>query len=267
MGNYARCENQSRGIGPVGTGGGWGDSYTAHESEVFRVPDDLTDDQAVLVEPASVAVRAVLRRMPQSEERVLVIGCGIIGLLTVCVTRIVAPKAHITAMARYSHQAAMARRMGADDVISGGDEYEKVARATGGRLYVGPLSNKMLLGGYDVIYDIVGTGQTIKDSLRWAQAGGTVVVVGISPRLMKTDLSPLWHQEVNLVGSVVHGIEEWHDQRIHGYDLVLQWMHSGTLPTDDLITHRFPLKEYKQAVTAATDKQTGAIKVVFQMQS
>jgi len=265
-GNYALCENQSRGTGPVGVGGGWGDSYTAHESEVFSVPDDLTDDQAVLVEPASVAVRAVLRRRPESGERVLVIGCGVIGLLTVGVARMAAPQAHITALARYPHQAAMARRLGANEVISDRDEYEQVARVTGGQLYVGPLSNKMLLGGYDVIYDIVGTGRTIKDSLRWARAGGTVVVVGISLKLMRTDLSPVWHQEVSLMGSLVHGIEEWQGQRIHGYNLAMQWMRDGALPTDDLITHRFPLKEYKRAVATATDKRTGAIKVVFQME-
>jgi threonine dehydrogenase-like Zn-dependent dehydrogenase len=265
-GNYALCENQSRGEGPAGVGGGWGEGYTAHESEVFAVPDDLTDDQAVLVEPASVAVRAVLRRRPKSGERVLVVGCGIIGLLTVGVARMAAPQAHITALARYPHQAAMARRLGADEVLSGGGEYEQVARLTGGQLYVGPLGNKTLLGGYDVVYDIVGTGRTIRDSLRWARAGGTVVLVGISLKPMRTDLSPVWHQEVSLMGSLVHGMEEWQDQRVHGYHLAMGWMRDGALPTDGLITHRFPLQEYKRAIATATDKRTGAIKVVFHME-
>ncbi|MCL7452699.1 MAG: zinc-binding dehydrogenase [Anaerolineae bacterium] len=263
-GIYARCENQSSGAGPLGVGGGWGDGYTAHESEVRRIPPELTDDQAVLVEPASVALRAVLRRRPQPGERVLVIGCGIIGLLTVCLVRIVVPQAHVTAMARYPHQVEMAHRLGADEVIPGRDGYEEVARLTGGQLYVGSFGNRMLLGGYDVIYDIVGTGQTIKDGLRWARAGGMVVVVGISPKVMKTDLSPVWHQEVTLAGSVVHGLEEWDGQRVHGYDLVIEWMRDGTLPTADLITHRYPLREVKEAVATATDKRTGAVKVVLQ---
>ena len=124
----------------------------------------------------------------------------------------------------------------------------------------------MLLGGFDVIYDLVGTGQTIKDSLRWARAGGTVVVVGICLKSIKTDVSPIWHQEVNLMGSVVHGMEEWQGLRTHGYDLVIQWMRDGVLSTDDLITHRFPLKEYKRAVATAADKRTGAVKVLLQMQ-
>ena len=265
LGDYARCVNQSSGLGPAGLGGGWGDGYIAHESEVFRLSAALTDDQAVLVEPASVALRGVLRKSPEPGERVLVIGCGIIGLLTVCIARIVAPEAHITAMARYPHQGEMAHRLGADEVLAGGDAYEKIARATGGQLYVGSFGNKMLLGGYDVIYDIVGSGQTVRDSLRWAKGGGTVVVLGISPKLIKTDLSPIWHQEVTLMGSVVHGTEAWNDQRVHGYDLVIEWMRDGSLPTTDLITHRYPLKEYKKAVVTATDKRTGAIKVVLQM--
>ncbi|MGD9315837.1 MAG: alcohol dehydrogenase catalytic domain-containing protein [Anaerolineae bacterium] len=265
-GNHARCENQAKGASPTAIGGGWGDSYIAHETEVFKIPTDLTDDQAVLTEPASVALRAVLRARPGPGQRVLVIGCGIIGLLTVRLTRIVEPQAHITAMARYPHQVDMARRLGADDVLAGGDQFAEVARLTGGQLHTGALGNQMLLGGYDVIYDIVGSGRTIKDGLRWARAGATVVVVGISPKLVKTDLSPIWHQEVTLTGTVVHGIEQWQGQPVHGYDLVMRWMREGILLTDGLITHRFPLADYKEAVATATDKRTGAIKVLFQMQ-
>jgi threonine dehydrogenase-like Zn-dependent dehydrogenase len=43
-------------------------------------------------------------------------------------------------------------------------------------------------------------------------------------------------------------------------------MLEGALPTEGLITHRYPLAEYKQAVATATDKRTGAIKVVLQME-
>ena len=264
-GNYAICENQSAGVGPAGTGGGWGDGYTAHESEVYKVPVDLADDQAVLVEPAGVALRTVLRRKPQAGERVLVVGCGIIGLLAVAVARIVAPDAHLTALARYPHQAAAARRLGADHVLSGRDHYEEIARLTGARLYVGALHNKMLLGGYDVIYDAVGSAHTIHDCLRWARGGGTLVVVGIRPTLMTVDLSPVWHQEVTLMGSLGHGIEEWQGGRTHAFDLLVRWMQEGRLPTDGLITHRFPLEEYKRAIATATDKRTGAIKVVLQV--
>jgi threonine dehydrogenase-like Zn-dependent dehydrogenase len=168
-------------------------------------------------------------------------------------------------MARYPHQAAAARHLGADQVLTGRDHYEEIARLTGARLYVGLLHNKMLLGGYDVIYDAVGSARTIHDCLRWARGGGTLVVVGIRPTLMTVDLSPVWHQEVTLMGSLGHGIEDWQGGHMHAFDLVVHWMQEGRLPTDGLITHRFPLEEYKRAIATATDKRTGAIKVVLQV--
>jgi threonine dehydrogenase-like Zn-dependent dehydrogenase len=266
-GDYARCENQSLGRGSIGAGGGWGDGYTAHETEVFKLPNDLTDDQAVLVEPASVAARAVLRRPLRAADQALVVGCGILGLLTVCAVRLVAPEAHITAMARYPHQAVLARHLGADEVISDADGYREAARVTDAQLYTGLLNNKTLLGGFDVVFDVVGTGQTIKDGLRWTRAGGTMILVGISPTMVKTDLSPIWHQEIDLIGSVVHGVEEWNGRRMHGFELVIEWMRGGLFPIDGLITHRFALEEYKRAVATAANKRTGAIKVVLEMQS
>ncbi|HHH41112.1 MAG TPA: hypothetical protein ENK56_03815 [Chloroflexi bacterium] len=263
-GNYLLCENQSVGRGPVGVGGGWGDGYTAHESEVYPVPPDLSDDQAVLVEPYSVGLRAVLRRPPRPGERVLVLGCGIIGLLTLRVARVVAPDALIVAMARYLHQAEMARRLGADEVITDRDGYEAVARLTGGKLYKGALGNRTILGGFDVIYDAVGTARTLQDSLRWTRAGGTVVMIGISPKRFKSDLSPIWHQEVDLIGSLGHGMERWQGESVYGLELVIRWMREGRLPIEGLITHRFPLEAYKKAIATAMDKRSGAIKVVFE---
>jgi threonine dehydrogenase-like Zn-dependent dehydrogenase len=72
---------------PVGVGGGWGEGFTAHASDLLPVPDDLTDDQAAMVEPMSVAVHSVLRRPPRDGQHLLVIGSGIIGLFTLQAAR------------------------------------------------------------------------------------------------------------------------------------------------------------------------------------
>jgi threonine dehydrogenase-like Zn-dependent dehydrogenase len=61
-------------------------------------------------------------------------------------------------------------------------------------------------------------------------------------------------------------MESWDGGHAHGYDLAMQWMLEGRLPTAGLISHRFSLERYKEAVATATDKRTGAIKVVFQME-
>jgi threonine dehydrogenase-like Zn-dependent dehydrogenase len=257
------CENASLGKGPAGTGGGWGDGYVAHESEIYRVPDDLDDDKASLIEPMSVALHGVLRAEPEDGHQVLVIGAGIIGLLSLQAVKVVAPGAHVTVMARYPHQIDAARRLGADEVIAGGDLYEEVARVTNGKLYRAPMNRGMILGGFDRIYDCVGSRDTIYDGLRWARAGGSLVMVGISLGELSIDLNPVWYQEVDLIGSHTFGVESWRGRSAKTFDLASEMFQEGVLTDEGLITHRFPFEDYKRAIATATDKRTGAIKVTF----
>jgi L-iditol 2-dehydrogenase len=263
-GEYVLCENQGVTHGTAGIGGGWGDGFTAHESEVDLVPDDLSDDQATLVEPASAALRAVLRRRPAPGDRVLVVGAGIIGLFTAQAARAVCPDCHITVMAKRPYQAEMAQRLGADEVIGRRNGYESAAKITGVKFYTAAMNKGMLLGGFDVIYDCVGSSATVEDSLRWARAEGAVVLIGAELGRARVDLTPIWYQYVDLIGSLAHGVDEWQGRRQRTFDWVIELMRDGKLNTDGLITHRFPLEEYRQAIAAATSKaSSGAIKVVF----
>jgi threonine dehydrogenase-like Zn-dependent dehydrogenase len=257
------CENASLGSGPSGVGGGWGDQFTAHESEIWPVPDELSDDQAMLIEPMTVAVHAVLRRVPQSGDNVLIIGAGIIGLLTLQAIRALSPECKVTILARHDHQIAAAERLGADQVLAGGDLYTELAGITEAKHYQFPMNRGMLLGGFEVIYDCVGSATTVVDSLRWARAGGAVVLVGITFGMLKTDLNPVWYQEVDLIGSYVAGMEFWQGRQVHTYDLVIEMLKNRQLTQEGLITHRFPFKDYRKAIATAQDKKTGSIKVAF----
>ncbi|MDQ7028605.1 MAG: zinc-binding dehydrogenase [Ardenticatenia bacterium] len=265
-GNLALCENASAGVGPRGVGGGWGDMFTAHETEVYPVPDDLTPEQAMMVEPLSVTVRAALRRLPALDDRVLVVGCGIVGLNMVQSLRALSPGCHITVLARYPHQAEAARRLGADEVAVQDDPFDVAARVTGAKLYTGILGNRMTLGGFDVVYDCVGSATTVQDSLRLARAGGAVVMVGITLAPMKVDLTPVWYQEVDLVGVYAHGAECWRGEQRRTYDVVIELLRQGALTTSGLITHRFTLPQWREAIRTAVDKRTGSIKVIFELQ-
>lgn len=263
-GDTRLCENNSLGVGPQGVGAGWADSYTAHESEVWPVPEDLDDDQASLIEPIAGSVHSVLRRLPEPGDQVLVISAGIIGLLTLQAVKALAPEAHVTVMARYSHQGEAARRLGADEVISDrGDLYAKIAEITNANLYRAPLNRGMLLGGFDVIYDCISSGRTLTDALRWARANGTVVTIGTSYHIEKVDLSPTWYQQVNLLGSYTAGMEHLNGRTVHTFDLAIELLQEGAIKTDGLITHRFPFDQYRKAIETSIDKRTGSIKVTL----
>jgi len=265
-GNHYLCENASQDHGPEGTGGGWGDSFTAHQSGLYRVPDELDDDTAVLIEPLSVGVRTALRRLPEANQQAMVVGSGMIGLATIAALQALAPDCRITAVARYPQQKEMARKLGADEVIVEEDPYETAARITDARLYTGLFNNRTLVGGFDVIYDCVGTGKTVQDSLRWARAGGAVVLAGVYLKPMHVDLTPVWYQEIDLIGLYAHGMEQWKGTQQSTYDLTIQLLLEKKLSIEGMITHRFPLEQWHKAVQTAGDKNSGAIKVVLDYQ-
>jgi threonine dehydrogenase-like Zn-dependent dehydrogenase len=254
--------------GVIGVGGGFSDGYTADFQDLYPVPDDLDDDQAAMIEPMSTALHGVLRCPPRDTDHVLVVGSGIIGLFALQAARAFAPRAHLTALARYPHQAQAARKCGADVVITGGALYPQMARITGGEYYRAPFNRGMLMGGFEVIYDCVGTGPTLTDGLRWARAGGTVVMVGIDLSILRVDLNPIWYTEVRLMGSRTHGSSEFAGRKQDDYAWVIELQRQHALWAEGLITHRFSLRQYKQAIQTWKQKgKSAAIKVVFDLRA
>ncbi|RME40306.1 MAG: hypothetical protein D6796_17370, partial [Caldilineae bacterium] len=266
-GHRVLCERASEPLAHEPIGGGFGDSFITPAATLLPVPDALSDEQAIFIEPAAVAIHAAFRRPPQAGERVLVIGCGTVGYLLVQALRALQPACHIAAVAQFPWQADLARRYGAGHVFLAGDDgFAEVARLTGGKVYAGRGGNRMLIGGFDVVFDVVGVETTLNHALRWTRAGGTVVLVGVHLHRMRLDVTPVWYQEVSLVGAVGHDVQEWEGERLSSFELAMRWMQSGLLTTGGLLTHRFPLSEYRQAFRAAVDKaQFRSVKVAFRM--
>jgi 2-desacetyl-2-hydroxyethyl bacteriochlorophyllide A dehydrogenase len=266
QGHYNLCEHGKL-PGPSALGGGWSEEMLLPEQQLFRVPMTISDEQAVLLEPTAVAVHAVLRHLPQPHERVLVIGAGAIGLLTLQVVRALAPQAEVSVLARHSFQIEQATRMGAAHIIYPQDSYAGIQRATNAHIYKGIAGNQTLLGGYDVIFDTIGNQKTLHHALRWARTQATVVLVGVHLHPMHIDLTPIWFQEINLIGSVGSSVENWPratQERRSTFEIVVELMEHDQIHPERLITHRFPLNNYQTAlITAAGKAQTHAIKVVF----
>jgi len=266
-GHRVLCQlaSEPREYEPVG--GGYGDSFITPASILLPVPDGLPDEQAILTEPAAVGLHAAWRRPPLAGERVLVLGCGPVGFLLLQALRILQPACTVTAVAQFAWQAELARKFGAQDTFLAGDDgYAEVARRTGARLYAGRGRNRMLMGGFDIIYDVVGTAATLNQALRWARAGGTVVLVGVNLHRMHLDLTPVWYQEVDLIGAVGHDLVTWEGETLSTFELAMRWMLSGEIQCTGLVTHRFPLAEYRRAFLTAADKgRHRSVKVAFEI--
>ncbi|MBI5653660.1 MAG: alcohol dehydrogenase catalytic domain-containing protein [Chloroflexi bacterium] len=238
-------------------GGGFGDSFITPASTLLRVPNDLTDEQATLVEPAAVAIHAASRGVDPN---------GVIGYLLIQAIRAIQPACEITALAQFDWQAELAKQYGAHNtILAREDGFTQVARLTGAREYARG-DNRMLMGGFDVVFDVVGIASTLNNALRWTRAGGTVVLVGVNLHRMKLDLTPVWYQEVNLIGAVGHDVVTWDGEALSTFELAMKWMQTGKLNCDGLITHRFALEDYRNAFAVATDKRVHrSVKVVFDL--
>ncbi|MGB3086494.1 MAG: zinc-binding dehydrogenase [Phycisphaerae bacterium] len=244
-------------------GGSWSDSFVAHTSQLVPVPEGLSDEQAVLVDPLSCSVHTVLRRPPGPEDQdVLVMGCGLIGLGMIEFLRAWGFKGRILATSRYPYQTSLALHLGADEVwdradLSEKDLFERIADLYGVPTIRGTVGRKILLGGVDLVYDSVGSRETVETALRVVRPQGTVLLPGMGhPRWV--DWDPIPHKQITVMGSHGRGIETWNGRRVHTYTIVHDLMAQGRFPADRLLTHIFPLEDYKTALDVLAHKSRHA---------
>jgi threonine dehydrogenase-like Zn-dependent dehydrogenase len=120
-----------------------------------------------------------------------------------------------------------------------------------------------LQDGPDVVYDTVGSPETVETSMRLLTSGGTLVISGVEPP-KRFEWTPLYFKELHVVGSNAFGVEEVHGVRKHAFEHYFDFVADG-LDLTPMITHRFPLRDWKQAIlTIARRRRTGAVKVLFE---
>jgi threonine dehydrogenase-like Zn-dependent dehydrogenase len=261
------CQNVSDGDLEVGlqtgycasTGGGWGEVLVAHESQLHEVPAALSDEAAVLIEPLACCIHAALRVQARAEETVVVIGAGTIGLLTVAAIRRLTPPRRLICVAKHAHQRELALRLGADQVVSPAQAFQRIRFATGARQLDG-MDRPLLLGGADLTFDCVGRADSLSDAVRLTRAGGRVVVVGM-PGQERVDWAPIWQRELTVMGAYAYGIEPGGRRT---FDLALEA--ATELPLAELVGPLFTLGEYREAIAyAQAAGSMGAVKVAFDL--
>ncbi len=259
-GQISLCENTTEGALPKGTmigwnhftGGTWCESFVAHTSQLFAVPDEVDDETAALTDPIACSLHAVLRCPPAEGSRVVVIGGGIIGLGVLAGLQALVPGIDVTAVVRHEVQEELARRFGAGDVIRSrrgetkAERYQQVADRVGGRRYDAMFGNQALVGGYDMAFDCIGSGESLTDAMKFVHARGTVVECATST-ITVVDTTPLWHAELDVVGCYGRAVEDFEGRRLHTYEVVLELVRSQRLDLSGLLTHTFRLEDYRSA--------------------
>ena len=276
QGKDALCENVTRGDISAGiqtgycrdTGGGFSSSLVAHPSQVFRVPNDVEDSVAVLIEPFACALHAALRASPKETDTVLVIGCGAIGLLTIAALRATGCVARILAVARFDHQAERAKAFGATETLPAmgdlHDRYHAWSQALDADVLQAELGKPTVVGGADVTYDCIASSQTMDDGVRFTRSGGTLVLVGMPGIPKGVDFTPLWFKELTVRAAYAYGHEQRTDDSPRTFDLAIELMQQWQTKLAPLVSAPFALADYRSAFRAALGRGRGqAVKMVM----
>lgn len=247
------------------TGGGWSAEMVVHPAQVVPVPDDLSDEAAVMVEPTACAVHAaemILGGAARDGGPIAVIGAGTLGLLTIAALRAADTVGDrlILATAKHPEQKRLAGELGASRVVAPGELARAVRGVTGSLVLAADDATAgaaagQLTGGFPTVVDCVGSEASIDQALKVVAPGGDVVLVGM-PGHTQLDLTPLWHRETSLRGCYAYRRADFDTAIALARDLDLGRLVSATYPLDrhrDAIAH------------AATAGTRGAVKIAFDL--
>ncbi|MBD0290653.1 MAG: zinc-binding dehydrogenase [Thermoleophilia bacterium] len=235
--------------------GGWAELlYLLPGTPVFRVPDELPTDVAVLTELMSVTHSLdLVSAMPRPGgfrpgDTVAVLGVGPLGLVHVAKAHLVGA-GRVVALDRVPFRVELARRFGADAgvaVEAREDAIDAVLDATDAL-------------GADVVVDASGRAETFDLALELVRDGGTIVEVGAFVDTGERPVNPAVVCGRNLTIVGVGG----EDARAYEGTLRLLARHHARIPFSRAVTHRFPLERVREAVETALGGD-GVMKVVIE---
>lgn len=225
-----RCRGSApHGIIGVAFDGGLADKVAVPRECLVPLPDGLAVADASLVEPLAVSWHALRKAGAQPGQRVLVVGGGSVGLLTVAAAR--AMGLEVDLEARHDHQRAAGEGLGA-----GGPH-----------------------GQYDITVEAAGTDSALARCVRATTPGGRIALVGMATEDRRVPSIPFVMNELTLVGC------NCYDTALGDHEFASA---AAVLAADPeiaatVITHRFGLDEAAEAFRVAADRASGAIKVVL----
>ena len=198
--------------------------FVAVKSDLaYKVPDEISDNAAALLEPLSVGIWAIRKAGTQAGSSVLIAGAGPIGLVTTMVARAVgATRIAVSDVNRNRLSAALAR--GATEiVVPGSDEVS---------------------GEFDAFIDCSGSSAAIDAGVRLVRPAGSVILVGMGADELRLPLGVIQQRELVITGTFRYA---------NTWPTAIALAASGRVGLDDLVTGEFGLADTERALTARRD--------------
>jgi 2-desacetyl-2-hydroxyethyl bacteriochlorophyllide A dehydrogenase len=231
------CENYDQ-LGFTRTGG-YGEFVLVPARVVHRLPEHIGFDEAVLVEPASVVMRALERVRLAAGEAVGVVGAGTLGSLAIVLARLAGP-ARIVAYGIRPEELELARRLGADETFD-------VSAA------------EPLLGELDLVIETAGAVPAVELATRLVREGGRVALLGIAGEgamLGSLPADRVALRDLELIGSVAYTSAIW--------TRVVALLADRRIDLSPIVTHRFALEDFERAFELMENREGIVAKIVLE---
>jgi len=219
------------------------DYFLTEEEKVVLFPDTVSFDQGALIEPAAVAAHSTNRTGALTARNVAVFGAGTIGNLVAQAARCRgAAKVLITDLSDF--RLGKAKEVGVDFTCNPSKEDVGVA-----------CRNAFGEAGFDVAFEAVGAEASLDDAVQNIQKGGDVVVLGVFGDRPRVDMSVVGDREISLVGTLMYKQAD--------YEQAVEWIASGQMVTEPLVTAHFPMEEYEDAYRFIDEQGDKTLKVII----
>lgn len=216
--------------------------WVADVKKIVPLPDEFSFEEGALVEPVSVAVRAVERAGDMSGHNVVVLGAGPIGNLVAQVAKAEGAEVLITDLSEYRLE--IAKACGLKYVSNPKEETfaEAAKRAFGD-------------AGFDLALECVGVEETMTDAIENIAKGGTIIVVGVFGEKPRVDLGLVQDRELNLKGTLMY-------QR-RDYERAVDLLSTDKITAAPLFSKHFPIDQYLDAYKFIDEQGDKSMKVLI----
>ncbi len=202
---------------------------------VVKLPDDLPFEKAVLAEPLSCVLASLQACGVQPESTVLILGAGPMGLMHVKMCKCAG--ARVIAVDLLDSRLETAGKMGADFCLNpeSVDHIAEIKKITDGK-------------GADTVVASLGVPRVIEDHLKLTRNGGTFNIFGGPPAGQMISVDPRWlhYCEIRLTGTFASSPDQFRE--------CVKRIANGDVQVDGLISDRFPLDRFLDAVEKAKEQ-------------